>query len=303
MATLPSNSEKTTLSNSQKIISLNDEKQKDTETIIITQSIPISNQSIQVSPKLMSTPIEILSVPASPIQSTKKLQKNIQSSKPICQNLEKKSQEMDSRYISVIIPKQLIGTDYLTADTTVLITHSTNFIMSSLKGTFHYQSIDSTVSSISTLIPTTVSIASTIVSPSSVSSTSTITSTSTTTSPPTVSTTSLPTISTTSLPTISTTATSASVTKPTTNINSSSVTNNSNLIDYQPNCVIWPVGTVFYQNNNRRTQTMIHINHQLDLLPVGTSIILLPGTEIVWANHNVIVSENEKINDRTVTLI
>ena len=69
-----------------------------------------------------------------------------------------------------------------------------------------------------------------------------------------------------------------------------------------PRRVIWPVGTIFYLNNNPRNQCAINLSHQQDTLPVGCQIILQPGTEINWGGRSVVISQYESTENRTVTL-
>jgi hypothetical protein len=66
--------------------------------------------------------------------------------------------------------------------------------------------------------------------------------------------------------------------------------------------ILWPVGTVFYINNNPRNQCVINAGHQDDILPIGTRIILLPETEISWGGRLLKISQYETIENRTITL-
>jgi len=70
----------------------------------------------------------------------------------------------------------------------------------------------------------------------------------------------------------------------------------------QPRRIIWSTGTIFYLNNNARTQCVINQGHQNDVLPLNTQVILPPETEIKWGNRLVRISPNESIANRTVSL-
>lgn len=66
--------------------------------------------------------------------------------------------------------------------------------------------------------------------------------------------------------------------------------------------IMWPIDTYFYINNNPRNQCKIHLNHQIDHLPINTTVILPPGTLVSWCGRKVIISESESPENRTVKL-
>ena len=70
----------------------------------------------------------------------------------------------------------------------------------------------------------------------------------------------------------------------------------------QTSRILWPVGTIFYINDNPRNQSQIYRGHQNDQLPVGSSVILPAGTEIRLCNRRFLISGFETIENRTIIL-